>query len=637
MTAASTRVECLDQARRATLRSAPMGPPAATLLALTLGDSVDWPRKALFIALVTIANAWGFTEALMYTRRRRAGHEPSATWPLLAYAIAMGVAWASITVIGFPSAHHVELRTVIALFIAGVSATSVVQAASMRVVFWASQVPLVGVTTLVFITDGDRVTRMVGLAMPIYFGVMAMLHLEVNRTVVSEIELKHANEDLVADLIDVAMRDHLTGVASRAAFVERLEAAVASAQRHDHTVGVIYFDIDRFKIVNDSLGHAAGDELLVELARRVHTVLRPNDVIGRLGGDEFVVVLEGLGDPYEAVLVARRLLDVVAAPFDLGGRMVLATVSIGVATNLHRKDGAADLLRHADAAQYRAKQSGGDRMEVFDIELRRRVLERLDLERELTEGLQRGEIVPFYQPIINLATGEVVGAEALARWKHPTRGLRGAHDFMDLANEVGLIVGVDITVMVQAIRDRVALDEAGVDPSFRMWCNISPRQLTRGNPVERLAAFLETVGCPASAIGVEITETGVLVDVVAAARELAAARRLGVRVALDDFGTGHSSLTLLRDLPIDEVKIDRSFVRDVVDDPADAAIVGGITDLAHRLGLGVIAEGVEDAVQEAALRRLGCERVQGYRYGVPMPFDVLVARMGLDRATVPTY
>ena len=637
MAAASTRRECLDQAHRASLRSAPLGPPAAALLAFTLGDAVDWPRKALFIALVTAANAWGFGEALVYTRRRRAGREAPAIWPLMTYAVAMGVGWASLTIIGFPGADRVELRTVIALFIAGVSATSVVQAASFRPFFWAAQVPLVGIPTVVFLVDGERVTRMLGLAMQIYFGVMAMLHFEVNRTVVSEIELKHVNEDLVADLTAVAMRDHLTGVASRAAFVDRLERAVAAAARHRSTVGVIYFDLDRFKVVNDSLGHAAGYELLVALAARARSVLRPDDVIGRLGGDEFVVLLEGLGDSYEAVLVARRVLDTARPPFDLGGRTVPVSLSVGVATNLHRNDGADDLLRHADVAQYRAKQGGGDRIEVFDIELRRRVLERLDLERELAEALQRDEIVPFYQPIVDLSTGAIVGAEALARWRHPTRGLRGAYDFIDLANEVGLIVGVDVAVMVQAIRDRVTLDELGVDPSFRMWCNISPRQLMRESPVERLATFLASVGCPASAIGVEITETGVLDDVDTAARELAAARRLGVRVALDDFGTGHSSLTLLRDLPIDEVKIDRSFVRDVVDDPADAAIVGGVTDLAHRLGLGVIAEGVEDAVQEAALRSLGCERVQGYRYGVPMPFDVLVARIGLDRAAVAVH
>jgi EAL domain-containing protein (putative c-di-GMP-specific phosphodiesterase class I) len=222
-----------------------------------------------------------------------------------------------------------------------------------------------------------------------------------------------------------------------------------------------------------------------------------------------------------------------------------------------------------------------------------------------------------------------VGAEALARWQHPQRGVIGAHEFVAFAEDVGVIVEIDEHVMAQSIRARVALHEAGVDRSFRMWCNISPRQLTRGQPVQRLIAFLDAVGCDPRMIGVEITETGVLVDMAAAARELAAARRLGIRVALDDFGTGHSSLTLLRQLPIDEVKIDRSFVRDLVDDPADAAIVAAVTDLAHRLGLGVIAEGVEDAAQETALRAMHCERAQGYRYSTPVRFSALLEQLDL--------
>ncbi len=652
MTEGRTRDECLDQANRSLLRSAPVGPPAAFVLALTLGDAVPWSRRLVFVAAVSLVNVFGFVSALFYLRRRRAGGGSSQRWAAPTYGFALGVAWSSIALVGFPSAHHVELRTVIALFIAGVSATNIVSAAGMRSLFWSTQLPLVGIPTVIYLASNERVTRLLGVSMPIYLLVMIVLYLEVNRTVVSEIELKHVNADLIADLTaqqartdeanlqlreanealtELAMRDHLTGLANRAAFLERLEAAMSMARRSQHVVGVIYFDVDRFKIVNDSLGHGTGDDLLVGLAQRVQSVLRPNDVLGRLGGDEFVVLLDNLADSYEAVIVAHRIRDALRTPFELGGRAVPVTVSFGVATTLHQGDGAADLLRHADAAQYSAKQGGRDRVEVFDIDLRARVERRLDLERELGDALRTGAIIPWFQPQIDLDTGAVVGAEALARWQHPERGLLGAPEFLPFAEEVGLIVHIDEQVMAQAIRARVALAEAGVDPSFRMWCNISPRQLTRGQPVQRLATFLELVGCDASGIGVEITETGVLVDTEAAARELTVARRLGVRVALDDFGTGHSSLTLLRELPIDEVKIDRSFVRDFVHDPADAAIVAGVTDLAHRLGLAVIAEGVEEAEQETALRALRCERAQGFRYGRPLPLEALFDTLHLAR------
>jgi diguanylate cyclase (GGDEF)-like protein len=653
MAVSRTRAECLDQANRSLLRSAPVGPPAACVLAAILGNAVPWHERVIFVALVTAVNVYGFVTAVCYLRRRKTGWTPVRWWHAQAYAFMLGVAWASFAIMGLPGSTHVELRTVIALFIVGVSASNIVSAAGERSMFWAHQVPLIGIEAVVYLANHERVTRLLGVAMPIYGLVMVALYLEVNRTVVSEIELKHRNADLVEDLTAqqartdeanhrlrdanealtaLAMRDHLTGLASRAAFLDRLEVSVAGAHRDQSVVGVIYFDIDRFKVVNDSLGHAAGDDLLVGIAQRAAGVLRPTDVLGRLGGDEFVVLLDRLGDSYEAVLVAHRIRDALRAPFELRGRTVPVTVSMGVATTLHRRDGATDLLRHADDAQYSAKQGGRDRVEVFDIELRARVQRRLDMERELREALREGRIVPWYQPQVDLRTGAIVGAEALARWVHPDRGPIGAQEFMAFAEETGAIVEIDEHVMAQSIRARVALHSAGVDRSFRMWCNISPRQLTRGQPVQRLVAYLAAVGCEPGMIGVEITETGVLVDMDAAARELAAARRLGVRVALDDFGTGHSSLTLLRQLPIDEVKIDRSFVRDLEHDPADAAIVAAVTDLAHQLGLEVIAEGIEEVAQEAALQALRCERAQGFRYGRPVPFDELVDQLGLRLA-----
>jgi diguanylate cyclase (GGDEF)-like protein len=456
--------------------------------------------------------------------------------------------------------------------------------------------------------------------------------------VISEIELKHANADLVTDLTaqqqrltELALHDGLTGLMNRRGFQQVLHRAVEAARRDGGIVGVVFFDIDRFKIVNDSLGHAAGDELLRVVAARVSDVIRDSDVLARVGGDEFVVLLDRLGDSYEAFAIAQRMRMQFDEPVLLDGRRVHAAASIGVATNLHSSDGAEDLLRHADTAQYRAKVAGGNRVEVFDIELRRSLERRLEAERELREGLAAGQIVPYFQPQIDLATGRIIAVEALARWLHPTRGVLGAPEFVPLAEDVGLIADLDDAVAAQAIRARVALGELGVDHSFRIWCNISPKQLTRVGPVQRLENFLGSVGCDPGGIGMEITETAVLADAEAGARELAAARRLGVRIALDDFGTGRSSLTLLRALPIDSLKIDRSFVVDMVDDQADAAIVAGVIDLAHRLGLEVVAEGVEDEAQERMLRELGCDCAQGFRYGHAVPLDDLIPQLGLGR------
>jgi diguanylate cyclase (GGDEF)-like protein len=477
------------------------------------------------------------------------------------------------------------------------------------------------ILTTAFIFDGDRVTRLIGLAIPVYFATMVGLYLEVNRKFVSEITLKYHNEGLIADaqaandrLTEMVMRDSLTGLANRTALAEVLERSVALARRDGHVVGVLYFDLDRFKNVNDSLGHTAGDQLLIEVANRVATTLREHDVLARLGGDEFVVLVDRLGDSYEAYLIAERVRRSFDAPFSVLGRAVHVTPSIGVATNLHQNDGAEELLRHADAAQYRAKESGRNRVEVFDVEFRASLARRLDDERLLIEALGAGQIVPYFQPQIDLATGRIVGAEALARWVHPERGVLGAPHFIPLAEETGLITQVDDVVIAQAIRARVRLEELGAPVDFKIWCNISPRHFARVEPVARLAGFLEHAGCAPGGIGVEITETAVLSDMDAAARELGEARRLGIAIALDDFGTGHSSLTMLQRLPIDEVKIDQEFVRDLGVDPTDTAIVKHVASLARDLGLTIVAEGVQHQAQAVMLEQFGCHRAQGFLY-----------------------
>lgn len=638
--AARVQIECLDQANRATVRGIAPTLPGVMILVWILGDSVSIERRLVWAMLTCTTAALSLAAALWYGDRRRKGEE-FTRWPLgIATGILGGLAWSSAAIIALPSDEHLELRAIYVLFICAVSSTNMVGSAALRSSFYAFQIPLMGVVAATFLFDGDRITRLLGLSVPVYLVTIVLLYHEVNQKFVSEITLKYNNEDLLAhvsaaneQLRDMVMRDPLTGLANRTALSEVIDRAVAGARRNGEVIGVLYFDLDRFKNVNDSLGHNAGDELLVEVAQRVQGELRDHDVLARLGGDEFVVLVDHLGDPYEAYLIAERIRAAFAQPFEVFGRRVHATISIGVATNLHADDGADELLCHADAAQYRAKESGRNRVEVFDIDFRKSLARRLDHEREVIDALAAGQIVPYYQPQIDLASGRIVGAEALARWESPERGVLGAPLFIPLAEETGLIAQIDETIIMQSIRARVRLEELGVPPKFRIWCNVSPRQFARVAPVERLARFLEHAGCDARGLGIEITETAILADMEAAATELSNARRLGIAVALDDFGTGHSSLTMLRHLPIDEVKIDREFVRDLGVDPTDTAIVRHVASLARDLGLRVVAEGVQSEAQAEMLGKFGCHRAQGFLYDPAIPLQDLVARLALGAST----
>ncbi len=362
-------------------------------------------------------------------------------------------------------------------------------------------------------------------------------------------------------------------------------------------------------------------------------MLRTNDVLARLGGDEFTMLLDKLHSNGEALVIAERVAAAFVEPFQAGDRLINVSASIGVATNLDTTDDAETLLSFADAAQYRAKQTGRDRIEVFDIKLRAAIESRLDDEHALRGAISDGRIVAWFQPEVDLRTGLFVGAEALARWDHPERGVLDAWKFVPLAEETGLVFALDDAIVASAVTTRAELAAAGLGDGFRIWCNVSATHLTRGKPAQQLEELLERTGCDPNLIGLEITETAVLPDIAAAAREIAAARDLGVKVALDDFGTGHSSLTLLRSLTIDRVKIDRTFISDFTSDSRDAAIVRRVIGLAQDLGLDVVAEGVETPEQAGLLVELGCPRAQGYLWAKALPIAELRARIDAQRNT----
>lgn len=627
----AVRLACLDQVNRAELRSAPFAIPSAVLLAIIFGTAVPLANRVVFVLLVSVAAVCQLAIARDYLARRAHDQPIHLWWAGRAAAAANGMAWASVPLIAFPPADRVELRIVYLLFVCGVAATAAIGTAAERSYFYAYEMPLLVVTTVTFFASPDRITHLISFAIPLYFAVLAFLHHDVHHVVVSELELREQNDEtnrrLVAAnerLTMLAARDHLTGLVSRAAFMDMVEVAVASARRSHTTIGVLYFDLDRFKVVNDSLGHSAGDELLVQVAARVRRALRPHDVLARLGGDEFTVLLDRLGDPYEAVAVAERVQEGFRVPFEVAGRRLSITASLGIATTIHPDDRAEDLLKHADTAQYRAKEGGRSRIEVFDIEFRDALARRLDDEEALRDALEAGRITAWYQPIVELATGRVASVEALARWEHPELGVLEAPEFVPLAEESGMITGVDEAVLRAAVAGRVRLAAARVDPSFRVWCNVSARLLTRGEPASRLAALLARAGCAPEGMGIEITETAIIRDVDAAGRQLAAARAQGVQVALDDFGTGNASLMLLRQLAIDAVKIDRSFVAHLGVDPTDTVIVQNVVRLARDLGLGVVGEGVESADQARLLAELGCRHAQGYLWSPAVPLDDLV-------------
>jgi diguanylate cyclase (GGDEF)-like protein len=424
-----------------------------------------------------------------------------------------------------------------------------------------------------------------------------------------------------------ALHDPLTELPNRALFLDRLEQALARAQRSSVNVAVLFLDLDRFKVVNDSLGHEAGDRLLVDVANRLRGVVRPGDTVARFGGDEFTILCDVRGER-DAVLIAERVAAAVEAPFTLDDNEAFLTTSLGIALTTGRVDARAEaLIRDADAAMYRAKERGKSRYELFDSNMRASAVDRLEIENALHRALDRGEFRVFYQPAVDLLTGEPVGVESLVRWQHPERGLVGPDEFIALTEETGLIVPLGAWVLREACRQWKVWEESGT-PAPRIAVNLSTRQLGQPDLVEVVADVLEETGMDPAQLSLEITESTVLEDTESALGTLEALKRQGVRISLDDFGTGYSSLALLKRLPVDELKVDRSFVMGLGRDPKDSPIVSTVVGLAEALGLAAIAEGVETAAQAEELRRIGCRLAQGFYFARPQPAERTTPLLG---------
>ena len=414
----------------------------------------------------------------------------------------------------------------------------------------------------------------------------------------------------------LATHDALTSLPNRTLFNQSLAMAIESARRHRRAFALLFIDLDRFKTINDSLGHEAGDQLLITIGERLSLSVRASDVVARIGGDEFLILVNDIKHGEDAAKLARTILAKILEPVELQGQEYRVTTSIGIALYPNDALDASSLMKHADMAMYRAKEEGKNTYEFYSSQLKRRSLKRIKLENHLRQALERGEFELAYQAKISLADERIIGVEALLRWHNDELGEVTPTQFLPLAEEVGLIIPIGRWVLETACEQNMAWQRQGM-PALRMAVNLSPAQFSDHQLVDHLQAVLERTGMPANLLELEITETAVMHDIRRALALLAQIKRLGVFISIDDFGTGYSSLTQLRQLPVDSLKIDRSFIRELSSNTTDQSIARAIITMGKNLSLNVIAEGVETAEQQDFLRAQDCDDMQGYYFSRP--------------------
>jgi len=431
-----------------------------------------------------------------------------------------------------------------------------------------------------------------------------------------------------------ALYDPLTGLANRTLALDRVQQALERFKRRDDVFyAVVIMDLDRFKIINDSLGHAVGDQVLEIISRRIVGALRGLDTVARFGGNEFILLLEDLATPGEAIRIVKRLRQAVIEPLPVAGREVQTSASFGLVLSPNTFECAEDLLQSAAIALHHVKASGRGRFKVFTPRMLKSAVERMTLEQELRMGLEKGQFEVHYQPIWDLTNAHMVGFEALARWRHPERGLVGPGSFITLAEETGIILDLGRVVLAQACADLARW--RGSDPSARklfVAVNLSSKQFSEFSLVEQVQGILARTGLPPDRLKLEITESTIMVNAESALVMLRRLKALGVQISIDDFGTGYSSLSYLQRFPVDTLKVDRSFVGRLGLDPENQEIVRAIVALAHSLGLDVVAEGVEEGSQAALLRSIGCECVQGFFFSRPLDGEKAQAAIARSEA-----
>ncbi|HZE54146.1 MAG TPA: EAL domain-containing protein [Bradyrhizobium sp.] len=436
--------------------------------------------------------------------------------------------------------------------------------------------------------------------------------------------LDRADEKVQADgrIQYLATHDELTGLPNRVTFHQLFEQSMKSAQRCGSQCALLFIDLDRFKVINDSLGHAAGDTLLVEVSNRLKACVRDSDLVARFGGDEFVIVLNGISDREQVAVVAHKILTALLPPIVLAGHECRTTGSIGIAVFPENGSDVQTLTKNADMAMYLAKEEGKNNFRFFSAEIRSQSIERLKLEADLRHALELNQFTLHYQPKLEVATGRISGVEALLRWAHPKFGNLPPTEFIPLAEETGLIISIGRWVLKTASAQNMAWQREGL-PAISVAVNLSPRQFLDANLLDDIDDVLASTGMPAHLLQLEITESMVMQNVERAIKLLDEIQSRGVRLAIDDFGTGYSSMSLMKKFPIDTIKIDRSFVRDLAESPEDRAIATAIISMGKALGLTVVAEGVETTEQDIFLRGRACDEVQGYLFSKPVQPEMI--------------
>lgn len=605
-----------------------VGPPAALTLAFVV-DEPSLVRRASYVVLVLVVDAIaiGCMTALLRALASGDGNIRAQVRLATLSLVPAAVVWPFALLVLQPREQGATF--VIMVFCIAGAASSLTAAAAYRP-FFAVLVP--GMIGPVVVAAGagwllPEVPRGLAVMGLVYAGMLYVSFVSINRLIVDAVGGRLVEEALSAQLSEAnarlvhrATHDDLTGLANRSLFRDTLEHELA--QTHYGRTAVLYLDIDRFKVVNDSLGHVEGDQLLRDVAERLRASVRSEDMLARLGGDEFTVVAPGL-DPQGALRLGERIRTALDEPFLIGGLRVTTTVSVGIALS-RSSTTAIDLMRYADAALYEAKGAGRNRVVLFDDSMRASLSNRLQRETALRQALQDDEFEAWYQPMVDPRTRRIVAVEALARWRHPTRGLLSPAAFLPLMAECGLTPELDLSIARQARALR--RDLVGVAPQrFRIFVNVCADHDSLAEVIERHHAEAELDGVPLSGLGIEITEHSIVSDPSAASQALSVARSRGLAVVLDDVGTGYSSLSLIRQLPLDGLKIDGSFVHGMGRDTADAALVASVAALGRRLGLSVTAEGVETEHELAAVADEGVDVAQGFLFSPAVEADTIVS------------
>ena len=472
---------------------------------------------------------------------------------------------------------------------------------------------------------------LIGVLVTLLLGALALVLTRSRESALEMVRLK------TGELRHLALHDALTGLPNRTLALDRASQMLARAERHDMPVAAMYLDIDGFKHVNDTFGHAAGDELLRVVSKRLADVIRVGDTAARLGGDEFLLLVEGAGLEAGPEAVAQRIVDALGQPYEPQGaisRRLTVTASIGVATG--RRDNAGELVRDADLALYAAKAAGRNRYSLFQSAMQTASEDRLTLELDLAEALEREQLFILYQPTFNLKTERVTGVEALLRWQHPTRGLIQPDMFIPIAEESGLIIPIGRWVLEEACHRAATIHATGRELSMAV--NVSARQLESDALIDDVRSALERSGIAPEALTLEITETTLMRDAAATSERLHRLKELGVRIAIDDFGTGYSSLAYLKQFPADGIKIDRAFVREIASSEQSTALLRTLVELGRTLNIDTLAEGIEDAAQLETLQREQCDQGQGFLFSRPLSVEALEEFLGIVgvRAPLPT-